>query len=193
MTINSKQFLFLFLVNIVVVNSISLKNNDFFNKDIRSLVKKISRLSFSIDNEPLINNLEERFKKYIFNNDMKRPESPREKYYNMSRLKSNFTVEEDGTYDLYSHEIIEFNEGYQVSFETSFDDYTFEDYDEICYKLSLMSDNSVYLGVWNGDAEFSFYFEDFDLAIAVAILFNQNAIWDWKVGNSIFNIFHKEF
>ena len=36
-----------------------------------------------------------------------------------------------------------------------------------------MSDNSVYLGVWGSDTVFSFYFEDFDLANAVAILFNH--------------------
>ena len=42
---------------------------------------------------------------------------------------------------------IHMKKGYQVSFETSYDDYTSEDYDEICYKLSLMSDNSIYLAV----------------------------------------------
>ena len=187
------HFLFFFLFNISIINSISLKNNDFFSKEIRNLVKKISRLSVSIENESLVNNLEERFRKYIFDTDIKRLESPREKYYNMSKLKTNFTIYEDGTYDLYSHEIIEYDNGYQVSFETSFDDYTYEDYDEICYKLSLMSDNSVYLGVWNGDAEFSFYFEDYDLAITVAFLFNQHTIWDWSVRKEIINIFHKEY
>ena len=56
-----------------------------------------------------------------------------------------------------------------------------------------MSDNNVYLGVWEGDAEFSFYFEDFDLANAVSILFNQYSIWDWSEMQSIDNKFHKEY
>ena len=56
-----------------------------------------------------------------------------------------------------------------------------------------MSDNNIYHGVWGGDAEYSFYFEDFDLANAVAILFNQHSIQDWSEMGQITNKFHKEY
>jgi len=185
--------LILLLINISIISSIRLIDNDFFTIEARNLVRKINRLSVSLENEPILNILVERFKDYIFSHEIDRPEVPKEKYDNLTFLKYNFTKEEDGTYDLYSHENIYLYEGYQVSFETSYDDYTSRDYDEICYKLSLMTDNSVYLGVWEGDAEFSFFFEDFDLANAVAILFNQYSIWDWSEMHSIDNKFHKEY
>ena len=188
-----KYVLIIFLICIPIITSTRLKENDFFTIEARNLAKKINRLSVSLDNEHLLNNLILRFENYIFNHDIDRPGVPKEKYYNIRNLTNNFTQEEDGTYEVYNHKSISFNKGYQVSFETSFDDYTNEDYDEICYKLSLMTDNKVYLGVWGGIPEFSFYFEDFDLANAVAILFNQMAIWDWSVMEPIYNQFHKEY
>ena len=193
MEIKNFFFLILLLINISIISSVRLIDNDFFTIEARNLVKKINRLSVSLENEPILNILVERFKDYIFSHEIDRPGVPKEKYDNMTFLKYNFTKEDDGTYDLYSHENIYLYEGYQVSFETSYDDYTSRDYDEICYKLSLMTDNSVYLGVWEGDAEFSFFFEDFDLANAVAILFNQYSIWDWSEMHSIDNKFHKEY
>jgi hypothetical protein len=183
----------LLLINIQLISSTRLADNDFFTIEARNLVKKINRLSVSLENEPILNILLKRFKEYIFNHEIDRPGVPKEKYNNLTLLKYNFTKDDDGTYDIYSHENIYLYEGYQVSFETTYDDYTSKDYDEICYKLSLMSDNTVYLGVWEGDAEFSFYFEDFDLANAVSILFNQYSIWDWSKMQSIDNKFHKEY
>ena len=183
----------LLLINIQLISSTRLADNDFFTIEARNLVKKINRLSVSLENEPILNILLKRFKEYIFNHEIDRPGVPKEKYNNLTLFKYNFTKDDDGTYDIYSHENIYLYEGYQVSFETTYDDYTSKDYDEICYKLSLMSDNTVYLGVWEGDAEFSFYFEDFDLANAVSILFNQYSIWDWSKMQSIDNKFHKEY
>ena len=193
MQIKDIFILILLLINIQIISSIRLADNDFFTIEARNLVKKINRLSVSLENEPILNILLKRFKEYIFNHEIDRPSVPKEKYNNLTLFKYNFTKDDDGTYDLYSHENIYLYEGYQVSFETTYDDYTSKDYDEICYKLSLMSDNTVYLGVWGGDAEFSFYFEDFDLANAVSILFNQYSIWDWSEMDSIDNKFHKEY
>ena len=192
MSILTRYTLILFLTNLYLISCIRMKDNDFFTKEARNLVKKINRLSLSLDNKPLLYNLLTRFKKYILEHDIERPDVSKYKYENISQLKTNFTGDDDGTYDLYSHEIVLFNKGYQVSFETSFDDYTEQDYDELCYKLSLMTDNNVYLGIWAGELEFSFYFEDYDLANAVGILFDQWAIWDWSVNYSIDNKFHEE-
>ena len=88
--------------------------------------------------------------------------------------------------------IINFYKGYQVSFETIFDSYSNKEYDEIAYKMSLMSDNHIYLGVYNSIPEMSFYFQDFELANVISIIFNQKSIWDWFNNDEIINQFHEE-
>ena len=181
--------LFFVILNISFTNSIRLVDNDFFEIDAKNLVRKINRLSISSKNEVMMNILLERLSEYIKENDVKeeRKESPREKYKNIIYIRGNFTEDIDGTYDIYSHEIIEFDRGYQVSFETAYDDYTEEDYAEIAYKMALMSDNHVYLGVYGGNAEFSFHFDDLDLAMTLGILYKQISIWDWSISDEINN------
>jgi hypothetical protein len=66
------------------------------------------------------------------------------------------------------------------------------EYDEIAYKLSLMSDNKVYLGVYGSIPEISFHFEDIELANVVSIIFNQICIWSWKDNDEIKNRYCKE-
>lgn len=185
--------LFLIFLNISLINSIALRNNDFFTMEIRNLIKKINRLSLSKSNEVLMNILLERLKYYILNHDISRPELPKEKYKNIIQMKANFTSDEDGTYDLYSHEKIEFDRGFHASFETKYDAYNENEIITLVYKLSLMTDNKVYLGIYAGDPEFSFYFEDYELANAICILFNQISMWDWRIKQEIVNIYYKEF
>ena len=183
-------FLFFFIIlSFSFINSIKLVDNDFFEIDIKNLVRKINRLSISSKNEVMMNILLERLSNYIKNNDIKeeRKESPKEKYKDILYVRGNFTENIDGTYDIYSHETIEFDRGYQVSFETAYDDYTKEDYEEIVYKMALMSDNQVYLGVYGGNIEFSFHFDDLDLATTLGILYKQISIWDWSLNEEISN------
>ena len=185
--------LFLIFLNISLINSIALRNNDFFTMEIRNLIKKINRLSLSKSNEVLMNILLERLKYYIINHDISRPDLPKEKYKNIIQMKANFTSDEDGTYDLYSHEKIEFDRGFHASFETKYDPYNENEIINLVYKLSLMTDNKVYLGIYAGDPEFSFYFDDYELANAICILFNQISMWDWRIKQEIVNIYYKEF
>ena len=58
--------------------------------------------------------------------------------------------------------------------------------------MSLISDNHIYLGVYNGVPEMSFYFNDYELANAISMIFNQNSIWDWSKNDEIKNIYHTE-
>ena len=53
--------------------------------------------------------------------------------------------------------------------------------------MSLISDNSAYLGVYGSDPEVSFHFDDLELANVIAILFNQISIWDWSILDERFN------
>ena len=87
---------------------------------------------------------------------------------------------------------ISFNSGYQASFEKKDDSYTSREYDQIAYIMSLMSDNKVYLGVYDSTPEMSFHFEDFELANVVSIIFNQNSIWSWKDNDEIKNRYYKD-
>ena len=53
--------------------------------------------------------------------------------------------------------------------------------------MSLLSDNSAYLGVYSSVPELSFHFDDLELARDMAIVFNQISIWDWSISDEIFN------
>ena len=184
-----------FLLNISYIYSIKLNDNDFFNSEIRNLVRKIHRFSSNEKNEKFMNILLERLKPYILTHelDKERPEAPKIKYYNISDVRENFFVDEDGTYDINSYESVQFDRGYQVSFEREYMDYSKEDLANISYHMSLISDNHIYLGVYDASPEFSFYFQDYDLANVIGILFNQKSIWDWSIEEEIPNKYLKEF
>ena len=190
----SKMLLILFLLSISFIYSIKLNDNDFFNSEMRNLVRKIHRFSSDPKNEVFMRLLMERLYKYIIEHelDKERPEVPKSIYANISVLRDNFTATNDGTYDLYTHEIIEFDRGYQVSFERMYMNYTNEDISNISYHLSLISDNHLYLGVYDSSPEFSFYFQDYDLANVIGIIFNQISIWDWSINKEIPNIYCNE-
>ena len=190
----SKMLLLLFLLSISFIYSIKLNDNDFFNSEMRNLVRKIHRFSSDPKNEVFMRLLMERLYKYIIEHelDKERPEVPKSIYANISVLRDNFTVTNDGTYDLYTHEIIEFDRGYQVSFERMYMNYTNEDISNISYHLSLISDNHLYFGVYDSSSEFSFYFQDYDLAYVIGIIFNQISIWDWSINKEIPNIYCNE-
>ena len=189
-----KYLLFIVLFSISFINSIRLIDNNFFDSDIRNLIRKIHRLSLSKD-EVFMNILLKRLRYYILHHDLEkeRAEVNRETFKNMIQIKANFTVDEDGTYDILSHEKISFDRGYQVSFEREYDSYSSEDYDELVYKMSLISDNHAYLGVYEASPEISFHFDDYDLANVIGILFNQKSIWDWSIMQEIRNQYLKEF
>ena len=189
-----KYLLYFFLFNISFIYSIQLKDNDFFTEDAYYLVKKINRFAMSKSNKEYMHVLIEKLKKYIFSRDIERAELPKSKYNNIREIKNNFQkVGDDGTFDLYSHERIDKPTGYQVSFETEYDSYSNEEYEEIIYKLSLMSDNHCYIGVYANNPEISFYFEDYELANTIGILFNQISIWNWRKSREILNKFCGEY
>ena len=192
-----KFLLFCILFNFSLINTIRLINNDFFTPTMVNLIKSIDRLSKSPKNENIMNILIERLRYYLFNNKLEpeREECPYEKFININDLKKNFPQDvDDGTYDLYSYEKVEFDRGYQVSFETAFDDYSEKDYADISHIMAQISDNHVYLGVWAGtNPEFSFHFDDIELANAIMIVFNQIAMWDWSTGSEINNTYFKDY
>ena len=184
---NSK-ILFLFLISFSFINNIKINDNDFFTQQIRNLIRKTERISKNEEDEKIMDILIEKLRNYIFTHDILRKEALKEKYIglrNESRNISYYT--HDGTYDIYTKQSVQFDRGYQVSFETEYDSYSDQEYEEIAYKMSLLSDNSAYLGVYSSVPELSFHFDDLELARDMAIVFNQISIWDWSISDEIFN------
>ena len=185
--------LFLLLLNICIINSIRLIDNDFFTPEMKNLVRKIHRLSFSTDNKTLMFILVRRLDNLIKSRIYERDEVPRDKYNDIGERKKSIEKVDYGTYDIYSQEDVSFDRGYQVSFETSYDDYDSEEFDEIAYKMSLMTDNHIYIGIWSTGVELSFHVDDFELANVLCILYNQMAMFDWSVYDEINNPYFTEY
>ena len=171
------------------LNFNNFQKNNFFTNEMKYIIKRINVMTISgnpsIHIYPLIGKL----RRYFFSLNVYKP---KEKFSHLKRNKEKFTVKEDGTYDMHSHEKISFSKGYQVSFETNKDTYSNEEYDEIAFKMSLISDNHIYLGVYDSIPEMSFYFDDYELANAISVIFNQTAIWDWSKNDEIKNIYYKD-
>lgn len=116
----------------------------------------------------------------------------RENFYNFKNKMKGVGVKEEGTFDVDTKERINYNQGYQVSFETNNDNYTSTQYDEISYRLSLNTDGKAYMGVWGGSIEASFFFRDRNFAKIIASAFNQIASYDWEKDNDINNIYFEK-
>ena len=183
-----KILLFFFFCFFSFINTIKINDNDFFTQQIRNLVRKIDRISKNNQDEKIMNILIEKLRDYIFTHDIKREGAERSKYENIRNISQNVSDDtEDGTYDIYTKEKVSFDRGYQVSFETSYDNYTDDEFEDIAYKMSLLSDNSAYQGVYSLNPELSFHFDDIELASVLGTLFNQISIWDWSIMDERFN------
>ena len=101
----------------------------------------------------------------------------------------------DGTYDYISLDLVTYDKGYSVAFETysrnSENAYTDEEYDDIVYKLSCICGINANIGVYGDNPHISFYVEDKNISLAMAALFNQQSIWDWSTNDIILNTFHQ--
>ena len=183
-----KILLFFFFCFFSFINTIKINDNDFFTQQIRNLVRKIDRISKNNQDEKIMNILIEKLRDYIFTHDIKREGAERSKYENIRNISQNVSDDtDDGTYDIYTKEKVSFDRGYQVSFETSYDNYTDDEFEDIAYKMSLLSDNSAYQGVYSLNPELSFHFDDLELASVLGTLFNQISIWDWSIMDERFN------
>ena len=193
---SKKYYFYFFFLNIIYINSIKLDDNDFFEPKYKNLIRKIDRLSRDKNyitgiNRDIFNYHVDKLRNYIFTHDIKRKEANRTKYDEVYQLKNETNITVDGTYDLFTKEILNFDTGYQVSFETVYDNYTEQEYEELAYKMALMSENTVYLGVFDGNPELSFHFTDIELANVLGIVFDQISIWDWSVMDEIINDFRE--
>ena len=192
-----KAYLFyFFLFSLTYINSIKLNDNDFFEPKYKNLVRKIDRLSKNkyMDeiSRIIFDSMVEKLHNYILTRDIERKEVDRSKYEDIYYRKNDTqNITKDGTYDLFTKEKVSFDRGYQVSFETDYDELNKTEYEILAYKMSLMSDNNVYLGLYENVPELSFHFEDMELANVLGIVFDQISIWDWSISAQIFNDFRE--
>ena len=192
-----KAYLFyFFFFCLTYINSIKLNDNDFFEPKYRNLVRKIDRLSKNkyMDeiSRIIFDSMVEKLHNYILTRDFERKEVDRSKYEDIYYRKNDTkNITEDGTYDLFTKEKVSFDRGYQVSFETDYDQLNKTEYEILAYKMSLMSDNNVYLGVYENTPELSFHFEDIELANVLGIVFDQISIWDWSISEQIYNYYRE--
>ena len=192
-----KAYLFyFFFFCLTYINSIKLNDNDFFEPKYKNLVRKIDRLSKNkyMDeiSRIIFDSMVEKLHNYILTRDFERKEVDRSKYEDIYYRKNDTkNITEDGTYDLFTKEKVSFDRGYQVSFETDYDQLNKTEYEILAYKMSLMSDNNVYLGVYENTPELSFHFEDIELANVLGIVFDQISIWDWSISEQIYNYYRE--
>ena len=110
-----------------------------------------------------------------------------EEYENITILRNNFSKEENGVYEFFTKEKVVFDKGYQVSFENPNDTYSDEEYIDLCFKMSLISDYNLYLSIYDNISRFSFYFDDYEIANTLGLAFNQSYIYDWSTNTEIGN------
>ena len=137
------------------------------------------------------------YQKLIQKTNISNNQISRDSYHNVKDMIRNSKVLPDGTYDLITNEEVTFDKGYQVSFETDYrnyenDYYTDKEYDELVYKLACIFGVNASLGVYETIPEISYYIEDKDTALAIAALYNQISIWDWKEDFEILNQFRQD-
>ena len=98
---------------------------------------------------------------------------------------------EDGTYDFTTRAVVNYEKGYQVAFKTESrnyqDYYSDHEYDNIVYKIAALLGVNAQIEVYLHIPEISYYIENFQLALAMAALFNQQTIWDWSQSDVIYN------
>ncbi len=177
----------LFITLIPLILSMHYAQNDFFNSESLNLIRKSYRLSRDLNNNNTLFHLSDRLLAYMKEHDIERSGAERSHYKNIRDKMKKFSPQEDGTYNLVTHEKVSHLKGYEASFCTEWDTYTDEEFDEIVYKLALMTNNNCYIGVYFGIPEISFYFEDLDFAYLVGIMYNQISIWDFGADDEIIN------
>lgn len=98
-----------------------------------------------------------------------------------SRVKS-FRIKKDGTYDAITGKEVVHLSGYQFSFvrPEAFELLDENSWDKLTEHILTEVGGSEYIGVYDGDAETSFWTREFQIAQRYAIMFNQETILDWS-------------
>lgn len=138
-----------------------------------------------------LNNIFNEFQEIIMNANITNPNIYKENYKNIrTKVKEAKTLPE-GTYDIITEKLLNFDKGYQVAFETSLKNkdnyYNDETYYNMVYKLSSILGINAFIAVYDDNPHIGFYFEDKNKSLSFAALFNQDSVWDWSINDLILN------
>ncbi|MDR3021852.1 MAG: hypothetical protein LBU60_04175 [Clostridiales bacterium] len=107
---------------------------------------------------------------------------------NIRELLAKLLGKPDGTYELLTHEKMNWSNGYSFCFEQTSDCYTDSEYIDIVNKLIKYVNSKVYGGVYCGNyPEATFHTKKLELAMEIANKFNQESIWDCEISDLIYN------
>ena len=182
---------------IVGINLISKSSKyDDLKTDYIKLETKYNNLENKYENQNnTINDIFNTFQDLIANTTMPSTTIKKEDYKNIKSELIKIKNYEDGTYNFITKEEINYEKGFQVSFETKsryFENYySDEEYDNIVFKIASLLGVNADLGIYNKTPQISFYIEDKELALSISALFNQESIWDWSQNKIILNPLHQ--
>ena len=188
-------------ITIIIIISIKLSNKseseEELKKEINALKEEKDQIINNYSNQNnTLNDIFNIFQNLISTTNINNPSISKDNYVNVKEKVASAKGKPDGTYNYVTLDIVTYDKGYSVSFETysrnSENAYTNEEYDDIVYKLSCIFGVNANVGVYGDNPHISFYVEDKNLALAIAALFNQQSIWDWSAGDIILNTFHQQ-
>ena len=149
---------------------------------------------YSNQNDTL-NDLFSVFQEIIMNANITIPNIDKENYINIRDLVKEAKTLDEGTYDIITKDLLIFDKGYQVAFETpkrNKDNYYNEEtYYKLVYKLSSILSINAFLAVYDDNPHIGFYFKDKNKSLSFAAPFNQDSVWDWSINDSILNPFYQ--
>lgn len=109
-----------------------------------------------------------------------------QKNENIFKSIIGFQNKEDGTYDIRTGLVVEYSDGYQVSFvrPEAFKQLDAEKWDYLVNYYCRYLDSIVHIGVYDSGKEVSFRSLDRDKAEDVMKIYNQESILDWNEKSS---------
>lgn len=93
-----------------------------------------------------------------------------------------FRLKEDGTYLAETGEPVKYTYGYQFSFvrPEAFKQLSDEKWDLLTDYILEQTGSKEYIGVYNNQAETSFFTDSLEVALNYASQFNQETVFDWE-------------
>lgn len=102
-----------------------------------------------------------------------------------SQLSKISSIKEDGTFDLATGKMKEYQDGYQVTFSMTEMGFSDDEYVKLVEQFKQADHGTVDAGKFGGESEISFNVTDIKKAGKLAYKYNQISIWDWKNNREI--------
>lgn len=100
----------------------------------------------------------------------------------LQRVKT-FTLSQDGTYSIETEKLVEYEDGFQVSFvrDEAFTELSEDGWDTITRYLCGYLDSIAHIGVYGSEPEVSFHTMNKSRGESVMKTYNQESMLDWEM------------